>query len=294
MSYLLFMDESGHDHRNTPYEVIGGVAIHSSKLWSFNQAVQALEETTFGDLLHRYQTELKGSKLLNRKRFRWAAQAADMEDVTRQKLCQSFLRKGLRNQRPVRREFTAYGQACLRMAEGIFRLLMGHDARVFASAIPRSARRPPGHRSEAFLRKDMVFLLERFFYFLEEKQETGLLVIDETDKNLDRKFIRRLHAYFTRTEPGRQRTVWIVPSPFFVSSDMSYPVQSADICMYCINWGFRLPSQGMDEAVRNDIAGPFGPLLKKLQFSGQGYRDGKTFSTHGIKYVEDPYGTEGA
>jgi hypothetical protein len=29
MSYLFFMDESGHDHRNTPYEVRGGVAISS-------------------------------------------------------------------------------------------------------------------------------------------------------------------------------------------------------------------------------------------------------------------------
>jgi hypothetical protein len=28
MSWLLFLDESGHDHKNTPYEVRGGFAIH--------------------------------------------------------------------------------------------------------------------------------------------------------------------------------------------------------------------------------------------------------------------------
>ena len=31
MSYLLFLDESGHDHRTMPYEVRGGVALHASE-----------------------------------------------------------------------------------------------------------------------------------------------------------------------------------------------------------------------------------------------------------------------
>ena len=30
MSWLLFLDESGHDHRHMPYEVRGGVALHVS------------------------------------------------------------------------------------------------------------------------------------------------------------------------------------------------------------------------------------------------------------------------
>lgn len=37
MSWLLFMDESGHDHKNMPYEVRGGVAIHAGQLWPFVQ-----------------------------------------------------------------------------------------------------------------------------------------------------------------------------------------------------------------------------------------------------------------
>ncbi len=28
MSWLLFLDESGHDHRQLPYEVRGGIALH--------------------------------------------------------------------------------------------------------------------------------------------------------------------------------------------------------------------------------------------------------------------------
>jgi hypothetical protein len=35
MSWLFFMDESGHDHKHCPYEVRGGVALRSTKLWNF-------------------------------------------------------------------------------------------------------------------------------------------------------------------------------------------------------------------------------------------------------------------
>jgi hypothetical protein len=32
LSYLFFLDESGHDHKNCPYEVRGGIVLHASKL----------------------------------------------------------------------------------------------------------------------------------------------------------------------------------------------------------------------------------------------------------------------
>ncbi len=48
MSYLLFLDESGHDHKNAPYEVRGGVALHAEKLWPFVQGMKKLEEACFG------------------------------------------------------------------------------------------------------------------------------------------------------------------------------------------------------------------------------------------------------
>ena len=45
MSWLLFLDESGHDHRHMPYEVRGGVALHVSQLWPFIRGMQKLELT---------------------------------------------------------------------------------------------------------------------------------------------------------------------------------------------------------------------------------------------------------
>jgi hypothetical protein len=113
--------------------------------------------------------------------------------------------------------------------------------------------------------------------------------MDEVDKTHDRRFVRRLEAYFRKTYTGRYRTTWIVPTPLFVASDMTYPIRAADLCIYCINWGFRLPSVGMDAPTRPEIAVEFGPWLNQLQFRGQGYRDGKVFDTFGITFVADPY-----
>jgi hypothetical protein len=289
MSWLLFLDESGHDHKTMPYEVRGGVTLHARELWPFVRAVQGLELEAFGAELAQYRKELKGSKLLDKDRFKWAAQGSAMAHEERRKHCRGFLTKGLEKLVPSRAEFTAYGQGCLEMARGVFQALVDHRAVLFAVATPRETTKPSTYKAEEYLRKDQVYLLERFFYFLEAKQEHGLLVMDEVEKTADRHFVKQLHRYFTRTATGRYRSQWIVPAPFFVASDMAYPVQAADLCIYCLNWGFRVPSLGMDAPVRSEIAAEFRPWLNHLQFRGEGYRDGTVFKSFGIAFVPDPY-----
>jgi hypothetical protein len=287
MAWLLFLDESGHDHKQMPYEVRGGVALQDSQLWPFTRAVQQLEREAFGCSLHDFQKELKGSTLLDRKRFRFANQAPSMPASERQKHSRAFLAKGLQRISPTSSEFCAYGQACIEMARGMFQLLREHEARLFASMIPRTTGRSAGPVEE-MLRKDHVFLLERFFYFLEQEKQNGLLIMDGSDKNLDRKFVRQLESYFTKTSVGRYRTQWIVPTPFFVASDMAFPVQAADLCIYCINWCFRLASQGMTEPIREEIRAEFADWLFSLQYHGQGYKEGDVFEVWGICNVPNP------
>lgn len=120
MSWLLFLDESGHDHKQMPYEVRGGIALQDSQLWPFIQAMQRLELDCFGGQLHQYKKELKGSTLLDKKRFKFAQQADSMPPEARRKHARGFLTKGLEKKTPTRDEFTAYGQACLEMARGAF------------------------------------------------------------------------------------------------------------------------------------------------------------------------------
>ena len=239
MTQMFFMDESGHDRRDMPYEVRGGFSIHVSKLWLFVQKIQSLEIECFG---HRLE-EVKGSKLLSKRVFAWANQAEEFPSRKRRELCNKFIHnKG----KPTWDLFTAYGQACLRMTRGIIETLVDSKAEIFAVAIPRKAQIPPNYQFEDYLRKDQVFLFERYFYLLEENNEHGLIVMDETEKNQDQRFVARMEKYFTKTENGRNRARLIVPSPFFVSSETATAVQVADFCIYVINRGFRLPEMGYE------------------------------------------------
>ena len=99
MSWLLFLDESGHDHRNCPYEVRGGIAVHASKLWPLVHQLQVAEHSAFGANLRQYSKELKGAKLLDKDRFKWSAQADLMPDEARRKHSRGFLMKGLEKDR---------------------------------------------------------------------------------------------------------------------------------------------------------------------------------------------------
>ena len=239
----------------------------------------------FGAYLHQFGSELKGCKLLSKDRFKWAAQGSNMDPAERRKQALNFLNSGAQKRKPRRDEFTGYGQACLAFAEEIIQLLRSYEAQVFAGIIPcnvKPAIVPPAD----LLRKDLVFLLERYFYFLAARQESGLLVMDGSEKQADRKLVRRMERYFTETMVGRQRTQWIVPVPLFVESDMAYGVQVADLCIYCLNWGWRLGS--MTEPTRKEIE-PYVLLLEKSIWHGDGYRDGHVFKTHGTVYVPDPY-----
>jgi hypothetical protein len=114
--------------------------------------------------------------------------------------------------------------------------------------------------------------------------------MDEVEKVSDHRFVRQMDKYFSQTATGRHRTSRIVPVPMFVASDMSLPVQAADLVIYCINWGYRNETMGLLEPTREDVASEFALRIDELQHRGQGYRDGRVFNQWGICYVRNPYG----
>ena len=116
----------------------------------------------------------------------------------------------------------------------------------------------------------------------------GLLVMDEVEKTEDRRFVQRLHDYFVKTGPGRERSRWIVPSPFFVSSDMALPVQAADVVIYALNWGYRHPAE-MTAPTRPEIERRFGARIERLKWKGVGYDGTRTYKSFGIVCVPDLY-----
>jgi hypothetical protein len=85
---------------------------------------------------------------------------------------------------------------------------------------------------------------------------------------------------------GQYRANYVIPSPFFVSSDMTYAIQAADVCIYAINWGYRLPR--MDQPTRKEINENFGQWLRKLQYKSTiGDMEGRR--VYGIVYVSNPH-----
>jgi hypothetical protein len=291
MSWLLFMDESGHDHKTMPYEVRGGVALQDKKVWPFIRAVSSLEQDCYGVRLADFKKEFKGAKLLDKDRIKWAFQTPLQGEEERRRNARAFLSKGLQKVTPTWSEFIGYGQACFQMAHGIFQLLRDYEAKIFAVAIPRGVKAPAHKPAEEFLRKDHVFLLERFYYFCHKLHEQGLLIMDQVEEQDDYRFIRKLERYFTRTIPGIQRADWIVPAPFFSSSYLSIPIQVADVCIYCINWGFRRPRWGMNAPTRREIDEQFTGWIQRLEYKDKRQSvDGRVRKLLGIVFVQNPYG----
>ncbi|MHC4200832.1 MAG: hypothetical protein ACYSU0_12635, partial [Planctomycetota bacterium] len=137
MSYLLFMDESGHDHTEAPYEVRGGIALHASSVWAFVRDMRAAEVACFGGHLREFGKEIKGRKILNKAVIEYGKAYDNLDGKTRRAQALICLQKGKSGEQLRRVELAAYGQACLTFARELFRLMATRRAVVFAGAIPR-------------------------------------------------------------------------------------------------------------------------------------------------------------
>lgn len=290
MSYLLFMDESGHDHRQMPYEVRGGVALHASQVWPFLTSVRRLEEELFGLSFAQLGLEIKGQSLLSRKRFRFAGQSPPIEPGHRRALAGAFLRRSQAGQNPSRNEFSAHGQASLDFVDRLLSEIKNHNGVVFASMIPRGKNSVAERDDSDLVRKDQQELFARYFRFLEENSETGLLILDESDRTDDKRYLERLEDYFTNSLEGQILATRLVPAPMFVASEMSVAIQVADVVIYCINWAFRDPKRGIDSPFRDEIAQISHRHLESLQFQSQeGAITGSVQDSYSIFCVAELY-----
>ena len=258
-----FIDESGQDHKESPYEVLAGIAIKDDVLW---RLVQELHDTEIAHFGRRYSAgthELKGKKILKRKVFQHASLNCQVLPHEVPALAKENLDNGAAN--GTIRHLKALALAKLAYVTDVFSMVEIHGCKAFASIVAPGAPRT----MTAGLRKDHAYLFERFFYFLEDQSadsgvpEQGILVFDELEKTKSHLLIDQAHRYFKDTATGRLRATCVVPEPFFVHSDLTTGVQIADLIAYCISWGFRLPS--MHEPARMELA-PYGAQLAKIRY----------------------------
>lgn len=249
MAHILFVDESGQDRQESPYEVLAGVAVEDQDLWNLVSALHEAEEHHFGVRYTQGPQELKAKKILKRKIFRLAGQLPPMEPTERRLAALRCLKQG---ERAGKREITALAQAKLAYVDELLTLCGRFRCKAFASIVNRESPRP----SPEHLRKDYAYLFERFFYFLEDYSPSGMGIVafDELEKSRSHILISQMDRYFRSTAKGQLRAGRIIPEPFFVHSDLTTGVQLADIMAYLVSWGFRT----------GDLKEPLRAELKKF------------------------------
>lgn len=247
MAHFLFIDESGHDRKGTPHEVLAGIAVEDRDLWNLIQAVRETELRIFGTRYSNGPRELKGRKLLKNKTFRLARQLGEIPPEERTQLARECL---MAPATATRRHLTALAQAKLAYVGEVLDLCIGFHCQAFASVCTADAPRP---ERGPHLRKDYTYLFERFYYFVQDRHWDvyGAIVFDELEKTQSHILVDQMANYFLQTEKGRRRSSQIIPEPFFVHSDLTTGVQLADLVAYLVNWGYREP--GVTKSSRPEL-----------------------------------------
>jgi hypothetical protein len=281
MAYFLFVDESGQDHRESPYEVLAGVAVEDRDLWNLIVALRGAETRCFGQRYTHGRSELKAKKLLKTKVFRHAAAAPALEPEERCRLARHCLDEGA-GATPL--ELAALAQAKLAFVDEALELCARYRCKVFASIVHPQAPQPAAREH---LRKDYSYLLERFFYFLEDTDPgaSGIVVFDELERVQSHILVDQMSRYFAETHTGRLRAGRIIPEPFFVHSELTTGVQLADLVAYIISWGFRLPQ--MTAPARPEIAA-LAERLKQMRYRAVRERMGNpAFEIWSFAWIKD-------
>lgn len=195
MAYFLFIDESGQDQRESPFEVLAGIAVRDVDLWALIRDVTNLELHHFGRRYSAGPSELKAKKILKRKTFRQAALRPPMPEPERRDLAKRCLDDGAHATPEM---ITALAQAKIAFAQDVLQACAQSRARVFATMVPRKA---PRSVTEG-LRKDYAYLFERFSYFLEDGggDEQGIVVFDELERSRSHVLIDQMRHYFIETD----------------------------------------------------------------------------------------------
>lgn len=282
MSWLLFIDESGQDRRESPYEVLAGIAVEDHRLWPLIRDLNRVQEHNFGIRLFRaYGAEAKAQKLLKKKTFRHATGGPAIPVAERRLLAKAALEDG---ENVWGNQLIALGQAKIAYCGHALKTCERFGCVAFASIIPNDVERPErGH-----LRKDYSYLFERFYHMLNAKQEQsiGIVVFDETEKTTSQFLVNQMEDYFIKTAKGRLRSRLIVPEPLFVHSDLTTMVQMADLIAYVLCWGVRL--RNMNAPAREELWSLGGDVLNLRYHASTPRR----YDTWGFTVIRDLFGGE--
>src|SRR5882724_5039225 len=135
MAWFLFIDESGQDHKESPYEVLAGVAIEDNKLWDLIKELHVAEVVHFGRRYSDGHRELKGKKILKKKVFSRAKLNLDPPILPNEvpALAKAILDDGGVNTSP--RHQKALALAKIAYVTEVFSICANFGCKIFASIV---------------------------------------------------------------------------------------------------------------------------------------------------------------
>jgi len=281
MAYFLFIDESGHDERTSPAQVLAGICVHDAAVWPMITAIIDAEHRYFGCRYGHLKEEFKGKKFLKKKVFIQAAREAAIADPERRDLAhQCILDGGSATPHHV----NALAQAKLAFIFEVFDIAARFHCHAIASIVAKGAPEP----AEDVLRKDYAYLFERFFYFLEDigPGTQGAIVFDELDKSESKILLGQMEEYFSKFSRGKIRAAHIIPQPFFVHSDLTTLIQVADVIAYVLSWGYEI-NRSFLKVTREELR-PYGDRVSELRYDARRRIAGKaSFVIWGFAPIDD-------
>jgi len=90
---LFFIDESGQDRLEAPYEVLAGVAIREHDLWNLLQAIRSAETDIFGVRLSEYGVEFKGKSSSKEKFSVWLTKSHLLLQIDEERCAVNFYKR---------------------------------------------------------------------------------------------------------------------------------------------------------------------------------------------------------
>ena len=246
MSWCLFIDEPIDARGDSPYKVVAGLAVEDKHIWPLTVKLYDANLHYFGRQLRAPNSAyLKASDLLSHDIFLEAQHVLSVSNTERVRLIHEALDESaptIINQR------VALSQAKISYCRFITNLIRDYEVRAFAVMAPANVVPVPLTNQ---LRRDYAFLLERFFYFLDDQlpASTGYLLLSELNKY--GVSANTLSDYFLKTSNGKVRSRSIIPEPLFTRGRINIIFQSTSLLGYALCWGFRTPT--MHEPTRPEL-----------------------------------------
>jgi hypothetical protein len=236
---LFYLDQSGFYHPNDPnvFFVTAAIAFQKDVLKELARSLFKLNEV-YWKKSDPYDFELKGQLLLNPRAIKHPKNIDYTNEVLR--IC--------------------------RQQSGV----------IFAIIEPRPNQESFEALNQLLLPKSFKYLFERInkYCICVNSDEKGIMIFDSQDMRKNEVLSRKISNFFYRSRAALDINN-IIPEPYFVSSNICYGIQLADLAAYIVAQKF---------SGRNELI-PFYNQIRDLQFKS--IDEDTEYQLNGIKLIKN-------